>query len=82
MSRWEAMAENRRWFGKMGVGLFGVAALSTLPTLWGQELTVPAAALLAVLGSQCFMAHQFLERMLDMQARIDMKRVARGEDPE
>ncbi len=77
MSRWARLADDRQYFRKSGLALFAFALVTSFT-----DTKVPGAAVFALLAMQCFMAQSFVGQMIALQARIDMKRVARGEEPE
>jgi len=79
--QWDRLRESRIYFHRMGVILFAVGAVLALLDIW-TRLTVPAAVVPALLAMQCFMAFTALQSQIDMQARIDMILVAKGEEPE
>lgn len=81
MSKWDRFRDNRDWFRSTGVALFLLAVVALLTEPWHQ-LRTPGGVVFALLGQQCFMARSFFGRLADLQSRIDMKRVARGQDPE
>lgn len=77
MSRWARLVEQRQYFRNSGLALFVFALLTTFT-----DMKVPGAVVFALLGMQCFLAQSFTAQFIAMQSRIDMKRLARGEDPE
>lgn len=77
MSKWARLVENRQYFRKNGLALFTFALVVAFT-----DTKVPAAAVFGLLAMQCFMAQSFTGQLVAMQERLDMKRIARGEDPE
>ncbi len=77
MSRWARLVENRQYFRRSGLVLFTFALVVLLT-----DMKVPAAAVFGLLAMQCFMAQSFTDQLVAAQERIDMKRLARGKDPE
>lgn len=77
MTRWARLVDNRQYFRKSGLALFAFALVVAFT-----GVKVPAAAVFGLLAMQCFMAQSFTEQLVIAQERIDMKRIARGEDPE
>lgn len=77
MTRWARLVETRSWFHKMGLALFAVGIVAMFI-----PVKVPGAVIFGLLAMQCFTAQSFLAQLVDAQAKIDMKRIARGEDPE
>lgn len=83
MTRWEFLVAQRRYFVGIGWLMFGVAFAT-----WGARLilhrpiTLPAEVTWALFGMWGFSIAQALGQLAAAQAREDMRRVGRGEQPE
>jgi hypothetical protein len=73
------LTERELW-GMMCI-LFGLSMLAAVLSFWWPDLKWPAT-ICALLAMHSSTAAQAVGRIKDMQARIDMMRIARGEQPE
>lgn len=74
---WDTIVATRAYAFKLGCFMFALAVIVSFTTI-----KVPAATLFTLFGMWGFSAHQILGQLANMQARLDMKRIARGELPE
>lgn len=75
MSQWDRLIEQRAWFRKLGLVLFGLGIILSVAQPW-IGVQVPVAVVFGLLAMQCFMAYNFSSRLANMQAALDMKQLA------
>lgn len=79
MSAWERFGDLQQWSIRTAKPLWAFAILTAV---FAHHIKVPGAVVFALLAMQCHLVHNFAAQLKAMQARIDMKRIAQGEDPE
>lgn len=81
MKQWDLLQLTERELWQTTFVLFGVSVISALVSIWVKDMHWPAVVA-ALLASHSSTAAQAVGRIKAMQARIDMMRIARGEEPE
>lgn len=81
MRRWDFYVDQVHSTNLLFRALIGVTGLLLVAEFF-TPVRVPAAALFGIYAMWCFNARQWMQRFADMQARIDMLRIAKGMDPE